>query len=111
MTGLACADTTEVEYQRAAYIRSHMPDVYVGACRTSGIALKRGIKVLEGALAIGRQAEPPTADIAQARMDAVRHKADTATERTMPPAIGKAAKVPLFAKVTSWLAKAVEPAN
>src|SRR3712207_1157015 len=79
VTRLACADTPEVECQREAYIRAHMPDVYVGACMATGITMKRGIKVLEGALAIGRQVEPLTPDIAQARMEAVKEAANTVT--------------------------------
>ncbi len=110
VTRLACADTEEVERKRAAYIRSHMPDVYVGARMATGIAMKRGIKILEGALAIGRQAEPLTPDIARARMDAVKDKAPTTAEvkATTPTEV---VKVPLFTKVKSWLAKAVEPAT
>ena len=110
VTRLACADTEEVERKRAAYIRSHMPDVYVGARVATGIAMKRGIKILEGALAIGRQAEPLTPDIARARMDAVKDKAPTTAEvkATTPTEV---VKVPLFTKVKSWLAKAVEPAT
>src|SRR3712207_842764 len=72
VTRLACADTPEVERKREAYIRAHMPDVYVGACMATGSAVKRASKVLEGALAIGRQAELLTPDIAQASREAVK---------------------------------------
>ena len=106
---LACADTPEVECQREAYIRAHMPDMYVGACMTTGITMKRGIEVLEGALAIGRQAEPLTPDIARARMEAVKDKANMPTEETAT-IVTNASKVPLLAKVKSWLAKTIEPA-
>ncbi len=101
VTRLACADTEEVERKRKLYIQSRMP--------RGRLTTKRGIEILEGALAIGQQAEPLTPDIARARMDAVKDKATTATEvkATTPT---KAPEMPLFAKVKSWLAKAMEPA-
>ena len=90
LTRLACGDTPEVESERAAYIQSHV---------ATGITLERGIEILEGTLAIGRQAEPLTPDIAKARMDAAKDRATTATE---------AAAMPVPAEVKSWLVKAVE---
>ena len=101
VTRLACADMPELERKRAIYIQSHMPK--------GRMTIKKGIEILEGALAIGRQAEPLMPDIVSTRMDAVKDKANTATEvkATTPTEV---AKMPLFAKVKSWLAKAVEPA-
>src|SRR5918911_3145087 len=50
VTRLACADTPEVERKRSAYIRSQMPK--------GRLSIEKGIEILEGALAIGRQAGP-----------------------------------------------------
>ena len=47
VTRLACADSNEVEDQRQTYISSRV---------TPFTSLTRGIEILEGALAIGRQA-------------------------------------------------------
>ena len=47
VTRLACADTWEIEKEREAYIRSHMPK--------GALTVQKGIDILEGALAIGRQ--------------------------------------------------------
>ena len=92
---LACADTWEVERKRAAYIAARV---------TPGMTLKRGIEILEGALAIGRQAEPLGPDIAKARMDAVKDEAKTAASRT---------ERPLMSKIKAWLTtkKVLEPTN
>ena len=95
VTRLACADTPEVERKRAAYIRSHV---------STGMTLKRGIEILEGALAIGRQAEPLGPDIAKARMDAVKEEAKTAAA---------VAERSLLNKLKAWLAaeKVAEPTS
>src|ERR671928_1115190 len=63
VTRLACADTWTVEGERAAYIQAHMTDP---------IDIVKGIEILEGALAIGRQADPPTPDTVRTRMEAVK---------------------------------------
>ena len=95
VTRLACADAWEIEHKRAAYIRSHVPD--------SRLIIEKGIEILEGALAIGRQADPLGTDIAKARMEAVKEKATSAT--SVPDS-------PLFAKLKAWLTaeKMLEPA-
>ena len=94
VTRLACADTWTVEGERASYIQSHMTDP---------INVAKGIEILEGALAIGRQAEPLMPEIIRTRMDTVRDRATTAT--SVPDS-------PLFAKVKAWAAKkALEPAG
>ena len=92
---LACADTWEVERKRAAYIAARV---------TPGMTLKRGIEILEGALAIGRQADPLGTDIAKARMDTVKDEAKTAASRT---------ERPLMSKIKAWFAaeKVAEPAD
>ena len=65
--------------------------------------MKRGIEILEGALAIGRQADPLTPNTVRTRMEAVKDGAMTAS--SVPDS-------PLFAKVKAWAAKKVlEPAN
>src|SRR5215204_5202355 len=63
VTRLACADTPEVEAQRAAFIKSKQ--VY-------GHSFDYGLKVLEKALAIGRQAGDMTVADARSRMDEVQ---------------------------------------
>ena len=95
VTRPACADTWEIDRKRAAYIGSHT---------TADITVKRGIDILEGALAIGRQAEPLAPDVAKARMDAVKDKANTATSVTDGP---------LFSKIKAWFTadKVMEPAD
>jgi len=69
LTRLACADAPETERPRAAYIRRH--------ARTCWYAplMDTGLQVLEGALAIGRQADPFPAHDVKARMEAARGKA------------------------------------
>ena len=95
VTRLACADAWEIERKRAAYIKAHMPKGY--------LTIDKGIEILEGALAIGRQAEPLMPDIARARMDAVRDKAKAAASQS---------EKPLLSKVKGWLtAKVLEPTD
>jgi len=48
VTRLACADTPAIELERAAYIRSKVATAH---------SFEYGLKVLEGALAIGWQAD------------------------------------------------------
>src|ERR671921_232306 len=60
---LACADTVEVERRRAAYIHLYM---------TYRLSFQERLDVLEGALAIGRQAETPALAAVLTRLDAVR---------------------------------------
>ncbi len=96
VTRLACADTPEVERKRAAYIKARLPK--------GRVPIKAGIEILEGALAIGRQAEPLGPDIAGARMDAVKSKARAAVSP---------AKRSLLSKLKASFAteKVVEPAG
>ncbi len=96
VTRLACADTPEVERARAAYIHRHMGHYYVGMHLLGVVSLffDRGLRVLEGALAIGRQADPLGPEEVQTRMEAVKAKATTPTW---------VSDKPLFSKVKSWL--------
>ncbi len=69
VTRLVCADTPEIERQREAYIRARLPAAYVSM---RFMSIEKGIEILEGALAIGRQAEPLAPEVARSRLDAVR---------------------------------------
>jgi hypothetical protein len=89
VTRLACADAPEVERERAAYINRHMPRGY------GDFPFERGLKVLEGALAIGRQADGTELGAVRERMETVQAKATTAS--SVP-------EMPLLAKIKSWLA-------
>src|SRR5919199_5499597 len=85
VTRLACADVLEVERERVAYIYAHMPK--------GTLSIDKGIEILEGALAIGRQADPLASETAHARLEAVRDK--------VPPATPKPGS-PLTKKIKSW---------
>ena len=85
VTRLACADSPEVERQRADYIASRMHRRF---------SFANGIQTLEGALAIGRQAESLALHEVNTRMEAVQEKA------TMPTSVPDS---PSFSKVMSWL--------
>ena len=73
VTRLACADTPIVEREREAYIASRMR-----WC----LPFREGLKVLEGALAIGRQANDLTAEEVRTRMETVRDHAPGPTSET-----------------------------
>jgi hypothetical protein len=62
---LACADTPQVERLRADYITAQSG--------VFGDNFERGLEILEGALAIGRQADLSGEDV-QSRLEAVRPK-------------------------------------
>ena len=78
VTRLACADTPEVEREREAYIQSQMVK--------GGLTMRRGIEILKGALAIGRQADPLTAEIARVRLEAAKSKARVTARKMLEPA-------------------------
>jgi hypothetical protein len=87
VTRLACADTPEIERERARSIDAHIgprlfPDFF---------SFERGLEALEGALAIGRQADPLGLEEAASRLDAARASAKAVTKRSLP------------AKVKGWL--------
>jgi negative regulator of sigma E activity len=97
VTRLACADTPEIENERAAYIWKRVRNYHY-----FGVPFDRGLKVLEGALAIGRQADPLGPEEVRTRMEAVKAKART------PASVSDK---PFFSKVKSWLTmKETEPA-
>jgi hypothetical protein len=87
VTRLACADTPEIERARAAYISRNMPRSYIR------FPFDEGLRVLEGALAIGRQADLFATDEARTWMEAVQAGAPTPT--SVPD-------TPVFAKIKSW---------
>ena len=93
VTRLACADTPEVEKARAAYIGRHMSRAY------TRFPFEKGLEVLEGALALGRQADLFPLDEAKARMEDV--KAQVTDSMSVP-------NTPLFAKIKSWFSTKVE---
>src|SRR3954464_13134767 len=80
VTRLACADTPEVECARAAYIQARLPYPFT---------FRAGLAVLEGALAIGRQADVLGLDMVRTRMEAVRGRATTATSVPDSPLFSK----------------------
>ena len=85
VTRLACADTSMVEREREAYIAARM---------RWRLLFRDGLAVLEGALAIGRQADALSAAEAQTRMEGVQQNAPGPTSETDHA---------LFAKVQGWL--------
>jgi len=85
VTRLACADTPATESQRAEFIRSKAATAYSFEC---------GLKVLEGALAIGRHADMLAVDEARTRLENVQSRA---------PSAASVSDSPIFAKVKSWL--------
>ena len=88
VTRLACADTPEIENRRAAYIAWRMSGY------TSALPFDRGLEVLEGALAIGRQADPLGLEQVATYMEAVKAAAPTLTSLLDRP---------FFSEVKSWL--------
>src|SRR5919205_1275503 len=94
VTRLACADAPEIEDERDVYIKSRMP--------RGRLSIKKGIEILEGALAIGRQADPLPVETAHARLEAVRDKA-----RPTDPEPSR----PLLKKVKSWFTVELEHAG
>jgi hypothetical protein len=113
VTRLACADTKEVELAREAYINWQLRYGF-------SIPFNKGLEVLEGALAIGRQADPLGPEEVRTRMDAVRigrskrRRASAlawpqvASAKATVPALGS--DKPFFSKVKSWLTmKEIEP--
>jgi hypothetical protein len=84
VTRLACADTPTVEREREAYIAARMR-----WC----LPFREGLKVLEGALAIGRQADGFPTEEVRTRMETIRHNAPGPTSE---------AEHSLFLKFQGW---------
>lgn len=87
VTRLACADAPIVERARAAYIRQHA---------RPGMKVEEGLTILEGALALGRQAEPLAPDEVRIRMDSARETISRGTS---------------LARLKHWLAGRLESAS
>ena len=102
VTRLACADTPEVEKARAAYIMRRVCNYHY-----FGVPFDKGLEVLEGALAIGRQGDPLGPEEVQTRMDAARA---TGGKPSAAAASTSDADKPFFSKVKSWLTMETEPA-
>jgi hypothetical protein len=82
---LACADTAKVEWEREVYISQHLRR------RTS---FQDRLEVLEGALAIGRQADVLVTAEVRSRLDAVQQSAK------VPTSVVDHLK---FSKIKAWL--------
>ncbi len=95
VTRLACADTPQIEREREMYIIAHSKRRH---------SFRQRLEVLEGALAIGRQADPLAVVEVSTRLDEVKRSATTAT--SVPD-------TPIFSKLKSWFVgqKAVEPTS
>ena len=78
VTRLACAGTSEIERERDAYIQAQMPK--------GRLSIEKGIEILEGALAIGRQAEPLVPEVARARLEAMKGEAWLTANKVLEPA-------------------------
>ncbi len=108
VTRLACADTKKVERARATYIQQGISRCYVEAPQFGALVLSfdKGLEVLEGALAIGRQADPLGPEEVQSRMDAVRIGRIKPTKAATP---ASAQNKPFFSKAKSWLFMEADP--
>ena len=84
VTRLACADTPAVEARRMAFIASKS---------VTGHSFEYGLKVLEDALATGRQADALGVEEVRTRLEKVQSRASRSTSL---------ADSPIFAKVKSW---------
>jgi hypothetical protein len=86
VTRLACADTKQVEWEREVYIAQHL---------RYRISWQDRLEVLEGALAIGRQADVLATEQVKSRLDAVQQSAKA------PTSVADHLK---FSKIKEWLA-------
>ncbi len=100
VTRLACADTPEIESQREDYILRH-------TCGYFLLPFYVGLEVLEGALAIGRQADPLEPDEVQTRIEAARARKSRPAFPTPPTSDPD---TPFFSKAKGWLTMEAEPA-
>ena len=90
---LACADSKGVELAREAYITWHTRHDYI-------IPFEKGLRLLDGALAIGRQAEALGPEKVRTRMEAARAGKSKPTSALTP---ASDADMPFFSKAKSWL--------
>ena len=94
---LACADTPEVERERAAYIARHTRHMPI----QRRPAIERGLEVLEGALAIGRQGDALALEDVRGRMDRVKSSVNAGQGTASTPA--SSAGIHLVSKLKCWL--------
>ena len=96
VTRLACADTPEVERLRAAFIEQQTRGFYWP------VTFDRGLQILDGALSIGRQADPFPADEVQARMEAIKRKAPVVVQTARTAAPEPATTSSVLTKGKNW---------
>ncbi|GJE15204.1 hypothetical protein [Methylobacterium longum] len=82
VTRLACADTPEVEHERERYIDACLASDNLFSPALCLFDFQDGLSALEGALAIGRQADPLGTEEAAGRLDAARASAKLAKKRS-----------------------------
>jgi len=70
VTRLACADSAKVEWEREVYITQHL---------RHRKGFRSRLAVLEGALAVGRQADMPAVADVRSRLDAIQTSAKART--------------------------------
>ena len=92
VTRLACADTTEIEREREAYIARRI---------RYRLKLREGLQILEGALAIGRQADGLAQEKVTTRLESVRQSAIPPTAASTPAAYSSK-----LATIKAWFAPA-----
>ena len=81
----------------------YKPIAHVTQMPKGALSIEEGIEILEGALAIGRQAEPLAPETARTRLEAVRGKPLTASPKPNRP---------LSAKLKAWFTtKVLEPVD
>ena len=98
VTRLACADAPKVERERERYIDAHLNR---GGFFATEFRFDEGLRALEGALAIGRQADPLGLEEAAVRLDAAREAAVS----------GKKGPGLWPAKMKAWLGLQKAPEN
>jgi len=101
VTRLACADTPEIEKKRAAYLARHARRVWFAPY----IDMDAELKVLDGVLAIGRQADAFHNNTAEARLEAVRAAATLRAQSTIKAVTGPVRTSFTLSKVGGWLGK------
>ncbi len=109
VTRLACADSPEVEKRRADYINLHADkcSLRLHLYGRTAFDSDKGLRVLEGALAIGRQADPLGPEEVRTRMDKARAGKG---KPAWPEAPASAQDKPLVSNAMSWpTIKEIEP--
>ncbi len=89
VTRLACADTPEVELRRRTYIDSRFK---------LRLSFQEALEILEGALAIGRQADLLAPEEVTTRLETVRQSAPPPKQAALPSKL---------AKIKAWFAPAL----